>query len=442
MTTEEFIRDYRNDDVRRLALQAARHPGVDMPYALDQIAGWQVACRKIPSWAATEGVVYPPHVSMEQCSGEHAARYKASLVVGESGVGTRELPGGTPRHGDNASSVFVDLTGGLGVDFSFMAGSFGRVVYVERQEYLCDMARKNFSLLGLDNAEVVCGDGVEYLHALGHASLVYLDPARRDDNGSRTYAIADCAPDILGILPELLEKSDRVMVKLSPMLDWHDVVKSLHGICPGCVAEVHVVSVCNECKELLVVMTKGSVLPIEVYCVNLHKETWDVRDTIAGKVAADGGMPEADVVSYVYDDNEVPVRVSPFSTLCPEHSYLYEPNASIMKAGCFGLLCERYGVSAIARNSHLFVSENKVTGFPGRTFRIRAVSSMNKKELKRVLSGVSRANVAVRNFPMSVAELRKRLKIDDGGDTYMFATTTEDGRRVLILAGKDRLCGC
>jgi len=462
-STEEFIRKHRNDDVRLLALQAARHFGIDMPYALDQIAGWQAARSKLPSWAAIDGIVYPPHISMEQCSSEQTARYKAE-VVSEESLGNEECrmkneesPDGGSKEslsqedGKNSSffilhssfpknssfKTMIDLTGGFGVDFSFMAKGFDKAVYVERQEHLCDAARRNFALLGLGNAEVVCGDGVEYLHTIDHASMIYLDPARRDNNGARTYAIGDCTPDVLVLLPELLAKADRVMVKLSPMLDWHDTVKSLNAVCTDCVAEVHIVSVRNECKEMLVVMSKDNKQPLTLYCVDLNEESLGNEECRMKNEEFFPSSCDEDSSFPTSNDSSFFILHSSFPKKSTFKEFLYEPNASIMKAGCFAQLCGRYGVKAVGRNSHLFVSEEKIECFPGRSFRIKAVSSMNKKELKKTLAGITKANITVRNFPLPVAELRKRLKLKDGGDTYIFATTTADNKHILIVTEKE-----
>ena len=446
MTTDEFISTYRKEDVRRLALQAAKFPDVDMPFALDQIAGWQAARRKLPSWAAVDGLVYPPHISMEQCSSEATARYKRSEEGRWKNEESNTLEGMDKGLKENAvfdssffhlpSSLLIDLTGGFGVDFSFLSHGFSRAVYVERQPHLCDVARKNFALLGLDNAEVVCGDGVEYLQTIDHAAMIYLDPARRDSHGGRTYAISDCTPDVLSLLPILLSKADRVMVKLSPMLDWHETVRSLNAVCPDCVAEVHIVSVCNECKEMLVVMTKHTHAPLAVHCANLSGEG---RVKNEESNTAFSFCPLSNP-SKVLDSSLFPLNSSlPFDSSffpLPSSLSLYEPNASIMKAGCFSQLCERYGVRAVGRNSHLFVSDEAVDDFPGRRFRILVTSSMNKKEIKKALSGIDSANITVRNFPLSVAELRKRLKLKDGGDTYIFATTVGADKRLLIICKK------
>jgi hypothetical protein len=396
MTTEEFIRLHSNDSVADLALHASRWRDVDMPYALEQIEGWQRARAKLPTWAATEGIVYPPHLALEQCSSESAARYKAGVV-------SRLLP---------ADGSFIDLTGGLGVDFYFVGQLChpARLTYVERQKQLCEVASHNFSCLGLQ-AEVVCGDGVDYLHRLRHASVVFLDPARRDAHGGKTVAIADCQPDVLALRDELLQKADAVVVKLSPMLDWHEAVLQL-GI--DVVSEVHIVSVGGECKELLFVMRgEGSKKPSD----GAGKRQLFCADD--GKVfeATSGGAVRlaSDVAS---------VR------------YFYEPNASIMKAGCFGALCREFPVEAVAANSHLFVSQEWLPEFPGRKFRLLEVLSFGKQDM-RSLSSLSSANITVRNFPMTVAALRKRLHLKDGGSDYLFATTLSNGKKVVLHGVKE-----
>ena len=371
--------------MRQLALQGAKTSEVDMPFALDQIAGRQTARRKLPSWAAIDDMLYPPHLSMEQCSSELAARYKQQIV-------SRRMPVGQ----------LVDLTGGFGVDFSFMAQGAAKAVYVERQEHLCVMAKSNFQLLGLQQAEVVCGDAAEYLQQMEPVDLIYIDPARRDGHGGRTYAISDCTPDVLALRPLLLAKAQQVLVKLSPMLDWR---KAVADIGEQYVREVHIVSVHNECKELLLLLGQGEGL--RLVCAN------------------DGTVFEVDG-EYGGDG------LNGFDG----EGFLYEPNASIMKAGCFAEVSRRFGVRQIAPNSHLFVSADDVAGFPGRTFHIDGVTSLNKRELKERLRGISQANIAVRNFPDSVAGLRKRLKLSEGGSTYIFATTLASGEKVLLVCSK------
>ena len=380
--TLEFIRIHANEDVRQLAFLGKKNPEVDMAYALDQIAGRQKARIKIPSWAATDGIVYPPHISMEQCSSEQTARYKAKIA----GKGTR----------------IVDLTAGFGVDMAFMSAGFKEAVHVEQQSQLCAISSENYKRLGLHHIQVICSDGVTYLHQMEHADLIFIDPARRDQHGGRTYGIADCTPNVLEIIDEMLEKADRVMIKLSPMLDWQKAVSDV-----GHVSEVHIVSVGNECKELLLVVEKEDK-PLQVFCVN-----------------------DDSVFSYHPND-----EIGDFCPQTESYNYLYEPNTSVMKAGCFNLISKHFGISQPDANSHLYLSDKMIEGFPGRGFVIERICTMNKRELKETLTGIDKANIATRNFPLSVADLRKRLKLKDGGEVYIFATTDAKRGHLLMVCRK------
>ena len=446
--TQDFIRQHQDDDVRQLAFLGSKYPEVDMPFALDQIRGRKMARVKLPRWASLEGIIYPPHISMEQCSSESTALYKAELAAR-----LLYLPAsssGIEMKAENEIE-FVDLTGGFGVDFSYIAARLGvKSMYVERQTHLCEAAKENFERLGLKNAIVKNGDGIEVLHSflpkkddaasaddslgiiydqpllllktkLG-LKLIFIDPARRDDAGNKVVSLKDCTPDVTVLQEEMLSKADYVIIKLSPMLDWHRAISELSHV-----REVHIISVNNECKELLLVLSARNMGEMEassadgevkhvgnlrIYCVN-------------------------DAQSFVCDESDMessPVKMAP-STL-EEMQYLYEPNASLMKAGCFGVLSERYDARMLSKNSHLFMSMEPIEAFPGRSFRIIAISSFNKKELKRHLSGITKANIATRNFPLSVAELRKRLKLKDGGETYIFATTLSDESHVLVITEK------
>lgn len=401
MTTAEFIREYRERDIRQLALQANRFPDVDMPYALDQIQGWQIARRKLPKWAACDGVIFPPHLSMEQCSSEPTAQYKLNLAMEW-----------TERVGHAFS--MTDLTGGFGVDFSFTSCAFTAATYVERNEQLCHIVEHNLPLLGLNNATVVCADAVEYLSTVEPQTMLFLDPARRDEHGAKTVMLADCTPDVVQLLPKLLEKSRFTMLKLSPMLDWHKAVDDLQGT----VREVHIVSVGGECKELLLVLSTVVESELKVYCADLSTAS----DTPSLFVYTPG--------------SSAPVVNSKLKT--QNSKFVHEPNASIMKAGCFDELAAAYGVSPVSRNSHLFLSDEPVEDFPGRSFVVERVTTMNKGELRKALVGIEKANIATRNFPLTVAELRKRLKIKDGGDVYIFATTTAEGEHLLLISRKYR----
>ena len=460
--TQDFIRQHQDEDVRQLAFLGSKNPEVDMPFALDQIRGRKMARAKLPLWANIDGIIYPPHISMEQCSSESTALYKAELaarlfglpvsssenekaagnasdshfskicefvseravdsefaknegtfekkqILTESEDNVNEVKNETGQEDSSEEIEFVDLTGGFGVDFSYIASRLGMSsMYVERQAHLCEAAKENFECLGLKNAIVKNEDGIEVLHSLKELKLIFIDPARRDDAGNKVVSLKDCTPDVTVLQEEMLSKADYVIIKLSPMLDWHRAISELSHV-----REVHIISVNNECKELLLVLSARNMgEKLRIYCIN-------------------------DAQSFVCDELDMEsssVKIAP-STL-EEMPYLYEPNVSLMKAGCFGVLSGRYDARMLSKNSHLFVSREPIAAFPGRSFRIIAVSSFNKKELKRHLSGITKANIATRNFPLSVAELRKRLKLKDGGETYIFATTLSDESHVLVITEK------
>jgi hypothetical protein len=430
MTTAEFIVAHRTDNPRQLALQASRFPDVDMPYALSQIQGWQAARRKLPSFAANQDIVYPPHLSMEQCSSEATALYKAEAVRRLLDSFKGEEDASDKGFGDS----MTDLTGGFGVDFYFVSRYFRRAQYTERNAELCKVVEHNLKVLGADNASVVCGDAVEQLRTIDPQTLIFIDPARRDAHGARTFAISDCTPDVMELLPDLRRKARFVMIKLSPMLDWHKAVSDLHPL----VTDVDIVAVDGECKELLLTldMKRGDAHNddntqaakhdyVGVRCADLPSSSFAFRYTSDGGCAIDTPQP-TDVAS-----------MSPLLGADHTPSYLYEPNASVMKAGCFRELELTFGASQISANSHLFTSEQLIPGFPGRRFAIDTVTSFNKRQLKEALRDVTNANITVRNFPMTVAVLRKKLKLKDGGNTYIFATTTDGGEHVLLITHKE-----
>ena len=385
--TQLFIREHSSDDVRVLALQAKKYPDIDMPTAITQIAGRKVAAEKIPSWWEIEKIWYPKHLSLEQCSSEITARYKARLSQGDS---------------------LTDLTGGFGIDCSFLATGFKSATYVERQEELCEIAAHNFPVLNLNHINIKNEDGVTYLQAMSPVDCLFLDPARRNEHGGKTVAISDCEPNVAELEELLLQKANRVMIKLSPMLDLSLALKELKQT-----QEVHILSVNNECKELLLVLERGKELvpeEIPIHCINL---------TASQKVQ-----------KLLFTRQQEKEHTCPYTPTLK--TYLYEPNASILKAGAFRSVSSIYNVEKLHPNSHLYTSDEYIPDFPGRKFRITDSSSLNKKELKKLIGTEKKANLTVRNFPASVAELRKRLKLAEGGDMYLFATTLADEKKLLI----------
>ena len=384
--TREFIVQHRDDDVRMLALQARRYPAVSMHDAVVQIEGWQAARIKLPAWAATEGIIYPPKISMEQCSSGQTAMFKASLVDGKR---------------------FADLTGGFGIDFSYISRGFDEAVYIERNELLCSIARENFALLGLDHAKVVNGNSEQVLDTLEAMDWIFIDPARRDGDGRKVVALSDCEPNVVALEEQLLQKSNKVMIKCSPMLDITEACRQLKHV-----EKVYIVAVNNECKELLFILGNDIVESYPVHCVNLLKDGCQEFSFTAGEES-----------------------VAAVSYCTAVGKYLYEPNVAVQKSGCSGVLSCRYGMKKLHPNSQLYTCDDYVTSFPGRIFEVVDVLGFSKSDVKKV-QALQKANITVRNFPESVQMLRKRLKLSDGGGNYIFATTLAGGEKVLVLCKK------
>lgn len=393
MTNEEYIERHRSDDVRKLAL--SRIPeGIDALWCMQQIEGWQTAKKKLPLWAQTKGLWFPPRLAMEQCSSEPTAQYKLHTVE-------RLMADKKKRN------TLVDLTGGFGVDFSFIASVFRNAVYVEKQLELCRIAEHNFSLLGIDNVEVICADCISYLRSCqSNISLVYLDPARRDEARRKMVALEDCSPNIVEMQDSLLKKASFAMVKLSPMLDISMALRKLNTV-----KEVHVVSVRGECKELLFILGNNNV-ETTIHCVNLETK-------------------DSDIVFALGDCTKIPVEL--FDEM---GVFLYEPNASVLKAGLQDHVAYNLDLAKLHCDSHLYTSNRYREDFPGRIFRVEDMCSFAKRELREMLSGTEQANITIRNFPATTEELRKRLKLREGGHIYLFATTLADGHHALIKCVK------
>ena len=339
----------------------------------------------MPEWAENEGLLFPAHLSIEQCSSEATAKYKANLLEGKT---------------------FVDLTGGLGVDTYYLSQQFQQTDYVERQAELCDLARHNFEVLGT-KINVWNKTAEDYLNHCEPKDCFFIDPARRDEHGRKTVSIADCTPDVAALQDLLLQKAKKVMVKLSPMLDISKALTELHHV-----KEVHVVAVANECKELDFILERDYQGTTQFHCVNLLTPQPDLHFTLEEERNCLCRM--ADGVS----------------------NYLYEPHPAVMKGGCFKLLTERFDILKLHKNSNLYTSEQLVSDFPGRIFKVEGWAPFNKKVKQSLLADVEKASIAVRNFPLSVAELRKKLLIADGDAIYLFATTLKGEEKAIIRTKK------
>lgn len=440
--TWDFIRKHAQDDVRKLALKRPTNPNVDLKEALVQIEGYQTARKKLPLWAENPQLVYPPRISMEQCSSETTALYKQQVV--------RRL-----LQGLSGPLSMADMTGGFGIDFSYLAPLFDRAYYIEQQEILCRIAQHNLKVLGLKQAEVLHGDGVERMPEQAPLTLVFIDPARRDQQGKKTVALSDCTPDLSAIQERIRSCSRFCMAKLSPMLDIHQALQELKGV-----SEVHVVSVDNECKELLLILASGETENTTGIVTagkrqetdgNLASETDKTEEAVANKLenASTSSISEQSNVkkpaeTRIFCVNLQKGEQQTFEYTAQEEAsaeavytdqpgaYLYEPNTSLLKAGAYKCLCARFGVRKLHPNSHLYTSDTLCADFPGRRFRVTGSRTFSKQDLKQIARDIPQANITIRNFPSTVQELRKKLKIKEGGDRYLFATTLKNEQHIIL----------
>jgi hypothetical protein len=417
LKTSDFIAAHRHERPEAVALVLANQGeklGFDKEasaFIVRQIEGWQKLSAKVPQWTEIPSLIYPPRLSLEQCSSQTAAEHKAQLV--EEIVNnhkTSEAP----------FTTMIDLTGGLGVDFSFLAPLFLEATYVEQREELVQLARHNFPLLGLSHANCLCGDGVTHLSTMKSVDLVYLDPARRDENGRKTVRIEDCTPNVLELLPQLREKARCLLVKLSPMLDVHQAITAL-----GCVTEAHVVAVEGECKEIL--------LLCDLQMLQVQQSSGPTSPSNEKPQTATRWICTSEKGTFAFTQQEEQTALCPMATQI--EGFLYEPDAAVMKAGGYKTFGVRFGLQKLHPNTQLYVGAQADLTLPARCFRIVEVVGFQKKAL-RSISNLKKANLTVRNFPNSVAELRKRLKLAEGGNHYLFACTTAQDEKVIIVTEK------
>ena len=413
---KDFIKKHLKDDVNKLAL--SKFPeDIDKQFVIRQIQARQVLSKKLPSWAESDELVFPKKLSLEQCSSELTAKYKSSLVKGKT---------------------LTDLTGGMGVDTSFLSDNFEKTFYVEMQEELCEIAKHNFKILN-KNIEVVNDNAEHFLTICDEVDCIYLDPARRDEYGRKMVSLHDCSPDVVELHDLLLKKAKSVLIKVSPMLDIEMVKKELKDI-----TEIHVVAVKNECKEIVLV---------------LGQQTTDNRQQSL-LMARSSRLTAIDLRenwNFAFSEDEE--QSAQWTLADAVGKYLYEPGVACMKAGCFKLLSQRYGLDKLHRNSHLYTSDELVSDFPGRIFEVVNVVPFDKKTKKEISSRCQqstdngqqtleessklkaqssrlKASVATRNFPLSADELRKNLGLQDGSDFYLFGTTMKGEKKVVILTKK------
>jgi len=384
-----FIRENLHADVHQLSLQAARYPDVDMAFAVRQIGGRQKIRYKVPSFYQSDEIIYPPALSLEQASSEITAQYKASICEGKK---------------------FADLTGGFGIDCFFISRKFEQAVYVEKQKNLCEIAKHNFTALQADNIIIINDEAKNYLDKMSEVDCIYIDPARRSGSGKKLVFLSDCEPNVQLLAPKLLQKAERVLIKLSPMLDISSAVNEIPQT-----TEIHILAVENDCKEILLVLQKQKPNDIKIRTVNFLKNN------------------EAQIFEYALAQ-----ETSANATYTAEiKKYLYEPNVAVMKSGGFKMLSQYYNVEKFHPNTHLYTSSGYIPNFPGRVFEVADIWNGSQKEWKKRAEKIKKANITVRNYPIDAPELRKKLKLADGGDCYLFACTLANSEKVIVECQKN-----
>lgn len=381
---QKFIKDHENHDPFAFLLKHKTVMGIPAAEVVRQIQSRSKSRNKLPLWHQTEGIYFPPPVSIEQCSSEKTARYKASLVSG------RRL---------------TDLTGGAGVDAFYFSKSFTEVDYVEKNTELAEVAFYNFTVLNAPNISVHPGAAEEYIERARESDVIYADPSRRV--GQKVFLLRDSEPDIQSLLPRLFGKTGKILLKLSPLMDIDAAVKELPNV-----AQIHVVSLDNECKETLYLLEKNFEGEPEIHAINLKKEGQDRFVFLRS-----GEASAAPVFGEV-------------------GTYLYEPNASILKAGAFRILSPTYHVRKLHMHSHLYTSERQADEFPGKTFTVRDLTLFNIKKAAQ-MTDKGAAHIVARNFPLSVAQIRAKTGIMEGGDDFLFFTTDWKNRKIVIRAERN-----
>lgn len=409
--TRLFIETHLHDDTRQLALKKTP-ADVDKLLALSQIEARQILSKKVPSWAENQNLIFPKHLSIEQCSSELTAKYKTTIV--EKIISAKETHCDAPLQADTnrLSTTFVDLTGGLGIDSYFLSENFQNAYYLENQKELCDLAENNFHILGR-KINVINSDAESFLEKYSCNScdswcLIFVDPARRDAFNRKMVSLRDCSPDVVELQQKMLEVAEHVLIKASPMLDISLICNELKNI-----KEIHVVSVKNECKEILILLERGFEGRIRFVCANLRQDEQNLHDEFC-----------------CLEDDEKNAVPSFADTM---KKYLYEPNSSLMKAGVFKLISQHYIIDKLHVNSHLYTSDNLISDFPGRVFEVVGFAPFNKKLKKDLLKDTNEAAVATRNFPLGANDLRKSLDLKESDNTFVFGTTLIGEKKIVIL---------
>jgi hypothetical protein len=416
----EIIQKFQETDTQEFVLKnPAKLNPENLRFVAEQIAARKKAKSKLPTWFASPKVVFPPALSLEQASSEITAKYKSELISG---------------------NTLIDLTGGMGIDSSFFTNNSNSVIYVEQKTNLVEITKYNFEQLGIKNTSFFNTDALDFVQKFdSKIDWIYLDPARRGNVQNKVFRIENCEPNILEIKSDLFRISDNILIKFSPLLDIKLAIEQLENV-----SEVHVVAVDNEVKELLFILSQSpsqpspigrafNTLDVKVSTINLNNVK--LNDSSASPSEASVALPIGEgkegrgfIFTFEEESNST-------ITLSKPMTYLYEPNAAVMKAGAFKSVASRFGLNKIAQNSHLYTSDKLVNDFVGRTFEIENICKFDKKEIAKYLPN-NQANISVRNFPMKPDEIRKKLGFKDGGEIYLFFTEDFEKKKVVLVCRK------
>ena len=383
LEVQQFIDENLKSDITKLILKGSPFADISIQELANQIVAKQKSQNKLPTWFDAKNIYYPAKISIEQTSSEITANYKSEILKGES---------------------IIDITGGFGVDCLYFSKHFKKVTHCEINEDLSSIVKHNYQHLGIKNIDTIYGDGLQYLKESNQVyDCIYIDPSRRSDVKGKVFLLKDCLPNVPEHIDFLLSKSNQILLKNSPILDISSTINELKFV-----KEIHVVAVNNEVKELLFLLEKDFEGKIKIKTINI-------------------GKTENQKLEFIYQKEE-------FSEYSEPLNYLYEPNSAILKSGGFHQVSNQLNVEKLHQHSHLYTSKELID-FPGRTFKIEQIVPYSKKKVKSILQE-NKANITIRNFPKTVAQIRKETKIKDGGNTYLFFTTIDNNKLVTIICSK------
>jgi precorrin-6B methylase 2 len=374
---QRYIEANINTDINKLILKNSPFKTISSKELAEQIQSKKAVQKKLPTWYQTKGIIFPPKLNAEQASSEQTAAYKKQLIL---------------------KGELVDLTGGFGVDDFYFAQAASKVIHCEINEQLSAIVAHNAGILQADNISFFVGDGKDYLHSISKTDTIYIDPSRRKTSG-RTFLFEDCEPDVIGNLDLYLQKANRIIIKAAPMLDIDAAVNALKYV-----AEIHVVSLNNECKELLFVIDPAIKNQI-IRCLLINN---------------------LNIVNYSFNFKEEKTIGIDFSKV---KSFIYEPDAAFLKAGLFKTISREFKVDKLHANTHIYTSAQLVENFPGRTLKVLELLDFKTFSEKNKLK---KANIITRNFPFKPDELKKKLKIADGGEVYLYFVTDKNEQKIVL----------